>query len=89
MVRLSLPALLGGFMNRKKSVSGLLLLFDAHKEFTLDEFLNLVQDLVGVQIKHGRLQEKNRDSETAYLMGYWHRAPYAEHADVISIEQSS
>ena len=66
------------------------MLFDSSQgQFTLDEFLTLAEDIVSVQIEHGRLEEKDRNREVAYLMTYWHREPYSTPADVICIKQSS
>ena len=73
--------------DRKKVSAASLLLLDANKQFTLDEFLALVKDLVDVQINHKRLAEQHRERETAHLMTYWHREPYAvEHGEVVSIK---
>jgi hypothetical protein len=77
-------------MSRKKGVGGMLMLFDSpHRQFTLDEFLRLVEDVVSVQIKHGRLEEQYRKREVAFLMTYWHREPFVTAGDVICINQRS
>ena len=72
-------------MSGKKRVMALTLLLDADPLFTLDEFLKFVQDLVDVEIKHGRLGEEQREMEVAVLMKWWHREPYDGGADVIPI----
>jgi hypothetical protein len=75
-------------MSGKKRVMALALLLDSDPLFTLDEFLHFAQDLVDVEIKHGRLKEEQREMEVAVLMKFWHREPYDEPGEVISIKQS-
>jgi hypothetical protein len=76
MVRLSLPALLGGFMSvvempmqpEKREILG--------NMWTVDEMLDFLGDVVDSKIKHGKCPAEEREMEITYLMHVlWHRAP--------------
>jgi hypothetical protein len=76
-------------MSGTKNIRGLLVPFDGPHEFTLDEFLDLVRDIVDAKIKHKRLEAKDREREIGFLMYQWHRAPFSTPGEVIPIKQSS